>query len=60
MNFCGAHRAPLQKKMPAAPASPYTRQNPFPAKLVVNRSLCGEGSEEDTRHFELDPGKGKM
>jgi len=35
-------------------AGPYTRQNPFPAKLVVNRSLCGEGSEKDTRHFELD------
>ncbi len=40
--------------MPAAPASPYTRQNPFPAKQVVNRSLCGEESEKDTRHFELD------
>ena len=33
---------------------PYTRQNPFPAKMAVNRSLCGEGSEKDTRHFELD------
>src|SRR5437867_3382036 len=31
-----------------------TRNNPFPAKLVVNRSLCGEDSEKDTRHFELD------
>jgi sulfite reductase (NADPH) flavoprotein alpha-component len=36
------------------PASRYTRTNPFPAKLVVNRSLCGEGSEKDTRHFEVD------
>ncbi|HEV3149032.1 MAG TPA: sulfite reductase subunit alpha [Chthoniobacterales bacterium] len=42
------------KKMPATPASPYTRQNPFPAKLGVNRSLCGEGSKKDTRHFEID------
>ncbi|MGH8099738.1 MAG: sulfite reductase subunit alpha [Chthoniobacterales bacterium] len=33
---------------------PYTRTNPFPAKLAVNRSLCGGGSEKDTRHFELD------
>src|SRR5256885_5846904 len=33
---------------------PYTRANPFPAKIVTNRSLCGEGSEKDTRHFELD------
>jgi len=39
---------------PAKPASPYNRQNPFPAKLTVNRSLCGEGSEKDTRHFEID------
>jgi sulfite reductase (NADPH) flavoprotein alpha-component len=35
-------------------ASPYTRTNPFPGKLVVNRSLCGEGSDKDTRHFEID------
>jgi sulfite reductase (NADPH) flavoprotein alpha-component len=35
-------------------AGPYTRTNPFPAKVIVNRSLCGEGSEKDTRHFELD------
>src|SRR6266568_2391762 len=37
------------------PGTPrYTRNNPFPAKLVVNRSLCAEDSEKDTRHFELD------
>ncbi|PYL55103.1 MAG: sulfite reductase subunit alpha [Verrucomicrobia bacterium] len=34
--------------------APYTRANPFPAKVAVNRSLCGEGSEKDTRHFEID------
>src|SRR5438552_13330773 len=40
----------------AAPAiSPrYTRANPFPARLVVNRLLSGPESEKDTRHFELD------
>ena len=38
----------------AKPASPYTRANPFPGKLTVNRSLCGEGTEKDTRHFEID------
>ncbi|HEX7517323.1 MAG TPA: sulfite reductase subunit alpha [Chthoniobacterales bacterium] len=37
-----------------AAASPYTRTNPFPGKLVVNRSLCGEDSDKDTRHFEID------
>src|SRR5436189_5710488 len=39
-----------------APAAPprYTRTNPFPARLVVNRCLSGPESEKDTRHFELD------
>jgi sulfite reductase (NADPH) flavoprotein alpha-component len=31
----------------------YSRKNPFPARLVVNRKLTGEGSEKDTRHFEI-------
>ena len=39
---------------PTAAASPYTRANPFPGKLVVNRSLCGADSDKDTRHFEID------
>ena len=39
---------------PAKPASPYTRANPFPGKLVVNRRLSGPESEKDTRHFEID------
>src|SRR5207253_8136484 len=39
----------------AAVAPPrYTRANPFPAKLKVNRRLSGPESEKDTRHFELD------
>jgi sulfite reductase (NADPH) flavoprotein alpha-component len=38
---------------PAAPAR-YTRTNPFPARLVVNRRLSGPESEKDTRHFEID------
>ena len=39
---------------PKAHASPYTRANPFPGKLVVNRRLSGPESEKDTRHFEID------
>jgi sulfite reductase (NADPH) flavoprotein alpha-component len=39
---------------PAAAAPPYTRSNPFPGKLVVNRRLSGSESEKDTRHFEID------
>ena len=38
----------------AAPASAWTRSNPFPGKLVVNRRLSGPESEKDTRHFEID------
>ena len=39
----------------AAVAAPrYTRANPFPARLVVNRRLSGPESEKDTRHFEID------
>ena len=39
---------------PATPAAPWTRSNPFPGKLVVNRLLSGPESEKDTRHFEID------
>src|SRR5438477_5825429 len=33
---------------------PYTRSNPFPGKLVVNRLLSGAESEKETRHLEVD------
>ncbi len=38
----------------AAPAGPWTRQNPFPGKLAVNRRLSSDDSAKDTRHFEID------
>src|SRR5438874_10901808 len=39
----------------AAAAPPrYTRANPFPARMIMNRLLCGAESAKDTRHFELD------
>jgi sulfite reductase (NADPH) flavoprotein alpha-component len=38
----------------AIAAPRYTRANPFPARLVVNRRLSGPESEKDTRHFEID------
>jgi len=34
-------------------ASLYSRKNPFPATLEVNRKLTLGGSEKDTRHFEI-------
>lgn len=40
--------------MSASPTSAYSRKNPFPATLRVNRLLTLPGSEKDTRHFEID------
>jgi sulfite reductase (NADPH) flavoprotein alpha-component len=39
---------------PPPSASPYTRANPFPGRLVVNRPLSGPDSEKETSHFEID------
>ena len=39
---------------PAVAASTYSRSNPFPGKLLVNRRLSGPESTKDTRHFEID------
>ena len=46
--------AAVTTSKPAPSTSPYTRSNPFPGKLVVNRRLSGPESEKDTRHFEID------
>jgi sulfite reductase (NADPH) flavoprotein alpha-component len=37
-----------------ATTSPYSRSNPFPGKLIVNRRLTADDSPKDTRHFEVD------
>jgi sulfite reductase (NADPH) flavoprotein alpha-component len=34
-------------------SSPWSRKNPFPAPLLVNRKLTGSASEKDTRHYEI-------
>lgn len=34
-------------------ATLYSRKNPFPASLTVNRPLTLAGSEKETRHFEI-------
>jgi sulfite reductase (NADPH) flavoprotein alpha-component len=39
---------------PTSSATPYSRANPFPARMRVNRRLSGPESEKETRHFELD------
>src|SRR5213083_29498 len=57
MNICDDQRSPLKTVMHAeasVAAPPYSRANPFPARLVVNRRLSSPESAKDTRHFELD------
>ncbi len=59
MNICGDYKSPLKNAaMTEATATvaalPYSRTNPFPARMLVNRRLSGPESEKDTRHFELD------
>jgi sulfite reductase (NADPH) flavoprotein alpha-component len=40
---------------PAAAEAPqgWSRKNPFPARLLANRKLTGEGSGKEVRHFEI-------
>ena len=38
----------------APPFSPYTKDNPLPAKLLENRVLNKDGSSKDTRHLVVD------
>lgn len=46
-----AATAPSDAAVPAAAG--YGRARPFPAPLLVNRRLNGEGSEKETRHYEF-------
>ena len=39
---------------PASPASIYTKDNPFPARLTENRLLNKPGSHKETRHRVVD------
>lgn len=36
-----------------SPNTEHSKKNPFPARLLVNRRLNGEGSAKDVRHFEI-------
>ena len=38
---------------PTAAASPYSRKNPFPGRLLVNRLLSRDGSGKEIRHLEI-------
>lgn len=52
--------APITPILPITPISPisapapkYSRQNPFPARLIANRILNAPGSAKETRHIEI-------
>ena len=38
---------------PAASVTAYSRTNPFSARLLASRKLTLDGSEKDTRHYEI-------
>ena len=50
-----AKRGPRLDSALVGPGLPegYSRANPFPARLLANRKLTGEGSGKEVRHFEL-------
>lgn len=52
----GGSSAPPPSTKPAhAPTeSKWSKKNPFPARLLMNRRLNGKDSERDTRHFEIE------
>ena len=37
----------------AAPVTAHSRTNPFPARLLASRKLTLDGSDKDTRHYEI-------
>jgi sulfite reductase (NADPH) flavoprotein alpha-component len=47
----------LAEEKPADDSGParetYSKANPFPARLLTNRKLNADGSEKETRHFEI-------
>ena len=43
----------LDKSAEAGRVSKYSRNSPFPARLLTNRKLNSPDSEKDTRHFEI-------
>jgi len=54
LNSSGNGTAPLLELAPTeGKPTGYSRKNPFSARLLVNRKLTAEGSEKDTRHYEI-------
>jgi sulfite reductase (NADPH) flavoprotein alpha-component len=53
----GEPQAAAASTLPASPSTPetivFSKKNPFPARLLVNRKLNAGGSAKDVRHFEI-------
>ncbi len=49
----GAQEPPHAGLNTVPPKAEYTRSCPFPARLKTNRRLNRDGSQKDTRHFEI-------
>ncbi|PTY00832.1 sulfite reductase subunit alpha [Verrucomicrobia bacterium LW23] len=45
--------APAEAAPDTAIAKPWSKTNPFPARLITNRLLSGSGAIKETRHFEI-------
>jgi sulfite reductase (NADPH) flavoprotein alpha-component len=43
----------IDTQTPAKEAPKFSRKNPFPARLSVNRLLTAPGSSKETRHYEI-------
>lgn len=58
--YAGIAGVPYVPKPAAAPkagsAVGFGKANPYPARVLVNRNLNGEGSAKETRHVEIDLG----
>ncbi|MFE3837391.1 sulfite reductase subunit alpha [Pseudogemmobacter sonorensis] len=46
--------APAQAPAAVSEKSGFSRKNPFPARIAVNRLLSGKGSAKEIRHYEFD------
>jgi len=49
----GRANGTMAEVAPPLVATTYSRKNPFPARLLVNRKLTADGSAKETRHFEI-------
>ncbi len=52
-NSAAGHVAIEEKSSATSAAESYSKTNPFPARLLTNRKLNADGSEKETRHFEI-------